>query len=132
MKLTEDAPADAATAAAVSAGLTRLVSDQAPLILLLFEHWAAAARDHKLRPAFNARQRNLRDLLSRALEARHDTTGVPLRYPSDRLATAILALAYGTAMTKLVDPKAIPDSLPGEILDLLYDGLARRAEAESS
>jgi hypothetical protein len=43
----------------------------------------------------------------------------------------VLALAYGTAMTKLVDPKAIPDALPGEVLDLLYDGLASRAEAES-
>lgn len=130
MKLTETAPADRATAAAISAGLAQLISEQAPLILLLFEHWAAAARDRKLRRAFNARQRNLRDLLARTLRARHDTTGVPLTYPADRLATAVLALAYGTAMTKLVDPDSIPDGLPGEILDLLYDGLAHRAQAD--
>jgi AcrR family transcriptional regulator len=128
MKLTETASADTATAAAISAGLAQLISEQAPLILLLFEHWAAAARDPKLRRAFNVRQRNLRDLLARTLQARHETTGVPLTYPPDRLATAVLALAYGTAMTKLVDPDSLPDALPGEILDLLYDGLAHRAQ----
>jgi hypothetical protein len=99
--------------------------------MLLFEHWAAAARDPKLRRAFNARQRSLRDALAHALEARHATTGVPLTYPADRLATAVLALAYGTAMNKLVDPDATPDELPGEILDLLYDGLVQRAEANA-
>jgi AcrR family transcriptional regulator len=127
MQLTETAPADEATAAAVSEGLARLVSNQAPLVMLLFEHWAAAARDPKLRRAFNARQRKLRDTLAHALEARHATTGVPLTYPADRLAAAVLALAYGSAMNKLVDPDATPDELPGEILDLLYDGLVHRA-----
>jgi AcrR family transcriptional regulator len=128
MELTQTAPADEATAAAVSDGLARLISDEAPLLMLLFEHWAAAARDPKLRRAFNARQRKLRDTLAHALQARHATTGVPLTYPADRLATAVLALAYGSAMNQLVDPDATPDELPGEILDLLYDGLVHRAE----
>jgi AcrR family transcriptional regulator len=131
MQLTETAPADEATAAAVSDGLAHLISDQAPLVMLLFEHWAAAARDPKLRRAFNARQRNLRDTLAHALQARHATTGAPLAYPADRLATAVLALAYGSAMNKLVDPDATPDELTGEILDLLYDGLVHRAEADA-
>jgi AcrR family transcriptional regulator len=131
MQLTETASADEATAAAVSDGLARLISDQAPLVMLLFEHWAAAARDPKLRRAFNARQRNLRDTLAHALKARHSTTGVPLTYPPERLAAAVLALAYGSAMNKLVDPDATPDELPGEILDLLYDGLVHRAEADA-
>jgi AcrR family transcriptional regulator len=128
MKLTEQAPDDESTAGRVSEGLARLISDQAPLVMLLFEHWAAAARDPKLRRAFNARQHNLRDVLVRALTARHATTGVPLTYPADRLATAVLALAYGSAMSKLVDPADTPDELLGEILDLLYDGLVHRAE----
>jgi AcrR family transcriptional regulator len=131
MQLTETAPSDEATAAAVSDGLARLISDEAPLLMLLFEHWAAAARDPKLRRAFNARQRKLRDTLAHALQARHATTGVPLTYPADQLATAVLALAYGSAMNKLVDPDATPDELPGEILDLLYDGLVHRAEGNA-
>lgn len=127
MKLTETAPADQPTAAAISQGLARLIDEQAPLIMLLFEHWAAAVRDPQLRRAFNRRQQRLRTALAKALEARHATTGVPLRYPADRLATAVLALAHGVAMSKLIDPGHTPDELQGEILDLLYDGLARRA-----
>jgi AcrR family transcriptional regulator len=132
MQLTETAPADEATAAAVSEGLARLIGNQAPLVMLLFEQWAAAARDPKLRHAYNARQHDLRGSLARALESRHATTGVPLTYPAERLATAVLALAYGIAMNKLVDADATPDELLGEILDLLYEGLVHRAEANAS
>ena len=131
MQLTETAPPDQATAAAVSEGLARLIANQAPLVMLLFEYWAAAARDPKLRHAYNARQHELRGTLAQALEARHATTGVPLTYPAERLATAVLALAYGIAMNKLVDSDAAPDELLGEILDLLYEGLVHRAEASA-
>jgi AcrR family transcriptional regulator len=127
MRLTETAEADQPTAALVSQGLARLVAEQAPLILLLFEHWAAAVRDPALREAFNERQHALRALLAHALEARHEATGVPLTYPPERLATAVVALATGLAMNKLVDTDGTPDELHGEILDLLYDGLAYRA-----
>jgi AcrR family transcriptional regulator len=127
MRLTETAPADQPTAALVSQGLARLIAEQAPLILLLFEHWAAAVRDPALREAFNERQHALQALLARALEARHETTGLPPAYPTERSAIAILALATGLAMNKLVDPEGTPDELHGEILDLLYDGLAYRA-----
>ena len=85
-----------------------------------------------MRTAFNKRQHTLRDSVAAVLEARHAATGVPLSYPSDRLATAVLALAYGIAMTKLVDSDATPDELHGEILDLLYDGLVQRAETAST
>ena len=126
MRVTETASADEPTAAAVSEGLASLVREQAPLIMLLFEYWAEAARDPKLREAFIRREHGLRDALAKALEARHDTVGVPLTYPAQRLATAILALGQGIAMTKLVDPE-VPDQLHGEILDILFDGLAARA-----
>ena len=101
MRLTETAPAEQATAAAV--------------------------RDPTMREAFTERQHDLREVLARALRARHATTGIPLTYPADRLAAAVLALAHGIAMNKLVDPHGTPDELQGEILDLLYDGLAHRA-----
>ena len=132
MELTEAAPADEATAAAVSEGLGRLIAEQAPLIMLLFEHWAVAVRDPAIRGAFVERQRNLRTALARALTSRHAVTGVPLTYPADRLAAAVLALAHGIAMSKLVDPDDTPDELLGEILDLLYDGLVQRANVKST
>jgi AcrR family transcriptional regulator len=127
MRFTETAPVDTPTAGAVSEGLVRLVREQGDLIMLLFEHWALAVRDPKLRPAFNKRQKLLRKALAQALEARHATTGVALTYPAEQLATAILALANGLAMNALAEPDAVSDQLLGEILDLLYDGLAARA-----
>jgi AcrR family transcriptional regulator len=132
MLLTATAPADQPTAAAISEGLARLIAEQAPLIMLLFEHWAAAVRDPALRDAFNERQQSLRSALARALEARHAATGVPLTFPAERLATAVLALGHGIAMSKLIDPDGTPDELQGEILDLLYDGLSRRTSENTS
>ena len=127
MKITESADAAQPTAALISRGLAHLIADQAPLIMLLFEHWSAAVRDPALREAFNKRQHALQALLAHALRARHDATGVPLSFPAERLAVAIVALANGIAMNKLVDADGTPDELPGEILDLIYDGLAYRA-----
>jgi len=126
MRLTERAPAEEPTAAAVSNGLARLIRERSPLIMLLFEHWALAVRDPELRDAFVRRQHALRDTLARALEARHEAIGVPITYPPEQLASAILALGHGIAMAKLVDPE-VPDELHGETLDLLLDGLAFRA-----
>lgn len=136
MRLTETAPVDRPTAAAVSQGLSHLIATQAPLVMLLFEHWAAAVRDPDLRAAYTERQSHLRETLSRALQARHGTTGVPLTYPAERLAAGILALAHGIAMNNLIDDPGTPEELYGELLDLLYDGLVHRAgrgdEGESS
>jgi len=126
IRVTETAPADTPTAGAVSEGLVRLVREQRDLIMLLFEHWALAVRDPKLRPGFARRQSVLRKALAGALEARHATVGVPLSYPAERLAMAIIALANGLAMTALAEPGAVSDQLLGEILDLLYEGLAAR------
>jgi hypothetical protein len=69
--------------------------------------------------------------MARALEARHATTGVPLTYPAERLATGILCLAAGIAMQAMVEPAAAPDELFGELLGLLYDGLAARARGDA-
>ena len=130
MTITETAPGDTPTAAAVSAGFAALIRQQRDALVLLFEHWALAVRDRRQRTGFMRRQAILRQALARALEARHEATGVALTYPADRLATAILALGHGLAMSALVDRRSVPDDLLGEVLDLLYDGLAARAGAE--
>jgi len=127
MRLTENAPSDAETAPLVSQGVAELIRRQPDLLLLVFEHWALAVRDPELRHGYVHRQDELRQAMARALEARHATTGVRLTYPAERLATGILCLAAGIAMEALVEPAAAPDELFGEILGLLYDGLAARA-----
>jgi AcrR family transcriptional regulator len=127
MRITEDAPSDVETAPLVSQGMAELIRTQRAVLLLMFEHWSVAARDPELRGGYVDRQSELRSAMARALEARHATTGVPLTYPAERLATGILCLAAGIAMEALVEPAAAPDELFGEILGLIYDGLAARA-----
>ena len=78
------------------------------------------------------RQRALRERLAGALEARHRTTGVPLTFPAEALATGIIALVTGLAQERIADPDGVPDDLLGELLSLLYDGLVHRAEQMSA
>jgi AcrR family transcriptional regulator len=131
MRIAEDAPSEVETAPLVSQGVAELIRDQPAVLLLMFEHWSLATRDPKLRGGFIRRQSELRGAMARALEARHATTGVPLTYPAERLATGILCLGAGIAMEALVDPTATPDELFGELLGIIYDGLAARARGEA-
>jgi AcrR family transcriptional regulator len=129
--ITEKAPASTATAPVVSEGVARLVREQPELLLVLFEQWALAVREPELRPAYVDRQAMLREALARALRARHETTGVPLTYPAELLASAILALGHGLAMSALVEHESVPDELLGDVLQLLYEGLEARASRDA-
>jgi hypothetical protein len=128
MAITERAGADEETSGTVSRQLMRMVDEHRQLVLLMNEFWALAVRDERLRKRWVSRQRKLRKDLARALEARHETTGVPLTIDAERLAAGIIALADGLAMDRVAEPTAIPPDLFGDMLSLLYDGLARRAE----
>jgi AcrR family transcriptional regulator len=128
MRITETAPHEGTTGDLVSKGVAQLVRERPELVLLAHEQWALAVRDPGTKPAYLARQSSLREALATALRARHETTGIPLTYPAEQLATAVLALANGLAAEALVDPEAVPDELLGDMLALLYDGLAARAE----
>jgi AcrR family transcriptional regulator len=130
--ITESAQADAATAPDVSQGLMQLIREQPELVLVLFEQWALAVREPELRPAYVQRQATLREALARTLEARHEATGVPLTYPAEPLAAAILALGHGLAMSALVEPQSVPDGLLGDVLQLLYEGLEARAQRSTT
>jgi AcrR family transcriptional regulator len=121
------ATAETATAPIISAAVSGLARERPELFLLLFEDWARAARNPDRRDAYVHRYTRLKDALAAALQSRNDTTGVPLTYPANRLATAMFALANGLAMEAIVNPDAVDDDLLGEILQLLYEGNAARA-----
>lgn len=128
MALTERAGAEETSSESVSRGLVAMIDEHRRLILLMNEFWALAVRDDRLRRRWVERQQALRAELARALEARHQTTGVPLTVPAETMATAILALADGLAMDRVAEPEAVSPGLFGEMLQLWYEGLARRAE----
>lgn len=127
MEVTRTTPADTETAPTVSRGLADLFAGERELLVLVQEYWAAAVRDAAVRRRYRRRQRQLTGALARALRARHDETGVALTIPAERLATAFVALAQGLALEAAVDPDAVDGALYGEILSLVYDGLAARA-----
>jgi AcrR family transcriptional regulator len=129
MGVTERSPRETETAPIVGRGITSFADEQQALVLLLQEYWALAVRDDELRTTYVKRQRALRRRLAAALAARHETTGVPLTFPAEKLATGIIALAGGLAQERIADPRAVPDELLGELLALLYDGLVHRAES---
>ena len=128
MEITRSAPADRPTASDVSAGLARLVSGESETLMLLQDYWAAATRDPRLARRYRGRQAALRDALAETLEARHETTGVPLEFPARDLAMAFIALAEGLGLEALVDPDSVAPGLFGEILSLVYDGLEARTK----
>jgi AcrR family transcriptional regulator len=128
MALTKSAGAEQSSSDAVSRGFADMIDEHRRLVLLMNEFWALAVRDDRLRRRWVERQQALRDDLARTLEARHATTGVPLTVPAKTMATAILALADGLAMDRVAEPEAVSPELFGEMLQLWYDGLARRAE----
>src|SRR5216684_3537006 len=127
MQITESASKQGDSAPAVSRGLAGMIDEQREVFLLMHEYWSLAVREPALLEGYVERLRALRSDLARALEVRHHTTGLPLRFPALDLATAILALGNGLAIDRTADPQAIAPELFGEILGLLYDGLAWRA-----
>jgi AcrR family transcriptional regulator len=129
MALTANAPADVPTSATVSTGLADLLHHERSLLLLLQEYWSHAARDDRLAERYRARQALLRDALAHALVERHRHTGIALTISPDRLAEAFIALAQGLALESIVDPDAVDGALFGDLLDLVYDGLASRANS---
>lgn len=127
LEITRTAPAERPTAPEVGAGVTQLLARQPEIVLLLQEYWSAAARDPEMRERYAARQQRLREGVAEALRVRQQTLGgVPFALPPEQLATAFIALAVGLGMEAQVADDAVPASLYGEILALVYDGNAAR------
>ena len=129
IEITRTAPAETAAAPTVSRGLADLFAGRRELLVLVQEYWAVALRSGPVRRRYRARQNALTKTLAEALEARHHETGVPLTLPAESLATAFIALAQGLAIEAALRPDATDRELYGEILSLVYDGIASRADA---
>jgi AcrR family transcriptional regulator len=127
MEVTRTAPAETATAPTVSRGLADLFAGRRELLVLVQEYWAAALRSGPVRRRYGRRQKALTKALADALRARHHKTGVPLTLPAESLATAFIALAQGLAIEAALRPGASDPKLYGEILSLVYDGIASRS-----
>jgi AcrR family transcriptional regulator len=111
----------------VSREVSSVVDEERQIHLLTNEYWSLAVRNPELGARYAERQRSLRELIAHAMSAHHEATSVPLAHDPMQLATAVLALANGLAMDRLIDSDSVPDSLFGDILQLIYDGLVLRS-----
>lgn len=128
IKLLESASPEDDMAVEANRHFLALLSGQRELLLLDHEYRSQAIRDAKLRARYLGRERKLRAALAKGLQARLKHLGAPPHAAPERLATALLGLAYGLAQEKLIEPDAVPDELLGDTFALIYAGhVARRA-----
>lgn len=129
--LLESAADETDMAPEASERFTSMLRGQRELILLDQEYWSLAVRDPKLRTRYAKRQRELRRALGRAIAARMEHLGAPpLKEEPEELASAFIALGQGLAVQRLIDPKAVPNSILGDTFALIYAGhLARSGQA---
>jgi AcrR family transcriptional regulator len=127
IELLESAPPDRDMAPEASLRFVELLRRERELLLLDHEYWSQAVRDQKLRARYATRQANLRSALGKALVARLRHLGAPPLEAPEEMATAIMSLASGLALEKLIDPEYVPDDLLGDTIALIYAGHVARA-----
>jgi AcrR family transcriptional regulator len=78
---------------------------------LVLEFWSHAARDQRLRAAFNARHQRLVLAYATLIEADYARLGLTLPMAPELLARAVVAMGNGIALERLADPDRVPDGL---------------------
>jgi len=126
IEFTRSAPADQPTAGTAGDVITAVL-DQRQLLQLFYEYWIAGVRDPEKRKHNIELQRDLRDALGEALDARREHLGMPELEISGRdVATAYTALAQGMWLIGIADPDFFPRGLYSEMIALVYEGLVAR------
>ena len=113
--LASDLPVKAQVVEA-SRGFVALLEAERRRSLLFVELLAAAARDPSLGARFAARYRALLGELAALFEAQAQTLGLQGRVGGTRLAAAVLAMAHGFALQKLIDPATVDDAMLEDML----------------
>lgn len=128
IKLLESAPPADDMAVEANRHFVELVSGQRELLLLDHEYRSQAIRDSRLRARYVRREAKLRSALAKGLQARLKHLGAPPLAAPERVATALLSLAFGLAQEKLIEPDAVPDDLLGDMFALIYAGHVAQAQ----
>ena len=95
---------------------------------LFIEFWAYALREPRVRERFAQRFAAFRATMSRLVLEGAQQHSLPLTPElAERLGIVINALGNGLALEKLADPGAVPDELFGDMLVLIFQGMAALA-----
>jgi AcrR family transcriptional regulator len=96
---------------------------------LFIEFWGLALRDPELRRQLSSRIRHFRDAISDLLKRDADELGVELPDDAaDTLAMVVNSMGNGLALHMLVDPRAVPKDLFGDMLAVIFEALRRMYE----
>ena len=126
--LLESAPPDRDMSVEASREFARRLDSQRDAVLLEREYWSLAIRDPELRARYAERQRELREAMARALEARARHLGTPeLPMPAEDVARMVMSIIGGLSVDELIEPGSVRPELLGETLALVYAGLVARA-----
>ena len=100
--------------------------------LLTLEFWLRCVRNEKLRAQFAEKRRAWRAGIADDVESRATEMGVRIgRAEAMDLATTVLALSNGLGLEGLIDPKAAPPRLFGELMSRIVAG-SSFAKAETT
>ncbi len=128
IELLEAAPPGQDMGPEASRRFVELLRGERELLLLYHDYWSQAVREPALRRRYARRRARLRDGLGRALTARIEHLGGPAdAFDPEAMATIILSLGVGLAQERLIAPEAVPDSLLGDAIVLLYKGIVASA-----
>jgi AcrR family transcriptional regulator len=106
----------------------RILRERPDYFPLFVEFWAYAVREPRLREGLGQRLAALRIANARFVSAGAADKGIELDTAfAERLGLVIGALGNGLALEKLVDPEAVPDELYGDMVVLIFKGLAALA-----
>ena len=126
------APPDRDMSVEASREFARRLESQRDAVLLEREYWSLAIRDPELRARYAERQRELREALARALEARARHLGTPeLPMPAEDVARMVMSIVGGLSVEELIEPGSVRPELLAETLAVVYAGLVARAAAPS-
>jgi hypothetical protein len=111
----------------------RILRERPNYFPVLVEFWAHAIRDPELRPRLGERFAELRSASGRIASGAAEARGLPADPDAaERLGLFINALGNGLALERLADPEAVPDTLFGDLLAIVFLGfeaLMREAAA---
>jgi AcrR family transcriptional regulator len=97
--------------------------------LLFVELWQRAVRQDPAAEGFRERRTAMRDDIADAVRLHVDASGSELTIPAEHVAVAIMALANGMAMERLIAPHEAPDGLTGQVLAGLAEAFTRPSGA---
>lgn len=97
---------------------------------LFIEFWGLALRDPELRRQLSSRIRHFQTAISEILRRDAGELGVDLPEDAARsLAMVVNSMGNGLALHMLVDPKAVPKDLFGNMLALIFEALRHMYQA---